>query len=266
MYLHRTIYSISPDPEELLKLDQEEIGAVILESLNSIEHLQLNRHDFGLQHTVQEYPASYYDRLLRALMTGWGYLEREGFIAEMPSKPGWFFITDRGKKIQRREDLAAHRAASLFPKCLLHPVIAQKVEMAFVNAEYDTAVFQALREVEVAVRAAGGFAHTDIGPPLMRQAFDPWAGPLCDDASIELERQALADLYAGLLGAYKNARSHRQVVLDATEAVEVIIFASHLLKIVAARAEKLEKVSEIPEKAPEVLEARTATSGGLTLQ
>ncbi len=242
MTTSKTIFSIIHNPEELLKLDHEEVGAVMLESLNSVEHLQLNRHDYLMARTIQEYPASHHDRLLKALAAGWGYLEREGFIAEQPGKPSHYFITERGKQIKRASDLNAFRAAHSLPKYLLHPIIARKVELAFSNAEYDTAVFQALREVEVAVRAAGGFGPTDIGVPLMRKAFNPASGPLREELAIELEKTALADLFAGLIGSYKNPRSHRDVVLDATEAVEIIVFASHLLKIVDARAALKEEV------------------------
>jgi uncharacterized protein (TIGR02391 family) len=243
MSAHKTIYSIIPNSEELLRLDLEDVAAVILESLNSIEHLQLNRNDFAMARTVQEYPLAYHERLLKALMTGWGYLEREGLIAEMPTKAGWYFITDKGKTIRSRDDLNDYRASRTLPKYLLHPVIARKVEAAFQNAEYDTAVFQALREVEVATRNASGFSPTDIGAALMRKAFDPKTGPLRDDAAIELEKTAISEMFAGLIGAYKSPRSHRHVVLDAAEAAEIIIFASHLLKIVDARAAKMEKPS-----------------------
>jgi uncharacterized protein (TIGR02391 family) len=245
MSLHKTIYSIITNPEELLKLDLEDVAAVILESLNSIEHLQLNRNDFAMQRTVQEYPPAYYERLLKALMTGWGYLEREGLIAEMPTKAGWYFITDKGKTIRSREDLNAYRSSRMLPKYLLHPIIARKVETAFQNAEYDTAVFQALREVEVAVRNASGFSPTDISAALMRKAFDPKTGPMRDDTATDMEKLAISEMFAGLIGAYKSPRSHRHVVLDAVEAAEIIVFASHLLKIVDARAAKMDRPSLI---------------------
>jgi hypothetical protein len=61
-------------------------------------------------------------------MTGRGYLEREVLIAEMPTKVGWYFITDKGKTIRSREDLNAHRASRMLPKYLLHPIISRKVE------------------------------------------------------------------------------------------------------------------------------------------
>lgn len=259
MSAHKTIYSIIPNPEELLKLDLEDVAAVILESLNSIEHLQLNRNDFAMSRTVQEYPPAYHERLLKSLMTGWGYMEREGLIAEMPTKPGWYFITNRGKTIRSREDLNAYRASRTLPKYLLHPAIARKVEAAFLNAEYDTAVFQALREVEVAVRNTASFSPTDIGALLMRKAFDPKTGPLRDDTVIDLDKLAISEMFAGLIGAYKTPRSHRHVALDAAEAAEIIVFASHLLKIVDARVAKMDKPSTIKG-------ARTVMPRAVTVQ
>src|SRR5262249_7489601 len=149
----------------------------------------------------------------------------------MPTKAGWYFITDKGKSIRSREDLNAYRASRMLPKYLLHPVIAKKVDAAFQNAEYDTAVFQALREVEVAVRNISGFSPTDGGRALMHKACDQKTGPLRDDAAIDREKLSIPEMFAGLVGSYKTPRSPRHVVLDAAEAAEIIIFASHLLKI-----------------------------------
>ena len=126
-----------------------------------------------------------------------------------------------------------------FAKRQLHPTIAQKVWATFLKGDYDTAVFQAFKEVEVAVRKAGKFANEDYGVDLMRKAFHSATGPLTDKSEPRSERDALSHLFAGAIGSYKNPSSHRYVEIRADEAVEMIILASHLLKIVGERVKKL---------------------------
>ncbi len=228
-----------PNAEDLLTLEPEELAGVLLESFNADPNIMLNRHNFGLVHTVEDYPQQYHQRLLRALMEAWAWLEREGLIARTPAHEQsgeWYFITRRGKQIVQAADLAAYRRANMLPRQMLHPVIAQKVWATFLRGDYDTAVFQAFKEVEVRVREAGCFAPQDLGVDLMRRAFNPNTGPLTDPSLVPGERQALSDLFAGAIGSYKNPHSHRNVPLEPTEAVEMIMLASHLLKIVAARS------------------------------
>ena len=130
-------------------------------------------------------------------MEAWVWLEREGLVAPDPEQGGsdWVFITRRGRLMKGASDLAAYRKANLLPKTLLHPSLATKVYAAFLRGEYDTATFQAFREVEVAVRTAGKFAPTDLGVDLMDKAFHKTNGPLTDSSVPESEREAMRLLF-----------------------------------------------------------------------
>jgi uncharacterized protein (TIGR02391 family) len=115
-------------------------------------------------------------------------------------------------------------------------LIAEKVWRALMRNDLDEAVFAAFKAVEETVRGAGGFVASDIGVPLMRKAFDKTTGALTDMSHPEAERDALAHLFAGAIGSYKNPHSHRTVNLtDPREAQEQVMLASHLLRIIEAR-------------------------------
>lgn len=189
-----------------------------------------------------EYP-SRETEVSQALMEAWNWLEREGLLvrdADQSSSP-WFFLSRRAQRVSSREDFAAYRRANLLPHGRLHPLVATRVYPAFLRGEYDTAVFQAFREVEIAVREAGHFPAELLGVELMRDAFRPvnrperpvvQPGPLADTRLPVAEQEGMAHLFAGAIAVYKNPQSHRYVPTDAIDAAEVIMFASQLLRIV----------------------------------
>ncbi len=250
--MHHSLFSLVPDAADLLALEVEELGGVLLVHLNSAVESAPNDifqqglttlkrvlgHDFARRNA--EYGTRQPD-VDRALTEAWARLQSEAFLVEdQEAGTGWFFLSRRAQRLKTKGDFAAYRKPKLLPKGQLHPLIASKVYPAFLRGEYDTAIFQALREVEVAVRERGGFQPDKVGVPLMRLAFKPvpkpseldTPGPLADVQLPLAEQEAMANLFSGAIGLYKNPHSHRHVPANPEEAAEVIALASQLLRIV----------------------------------
>jgi uncharacterized protein (TIGR02391 family) len=239
----RDIASLVPDPDDLLRLPVEEQASLILKLLmpySSPQHAVAHSNFFSRDNDYAA-PPKYGPRqkeIDSALMVAWSWLEPRGFLVRAPSSAGsWYFVSDAGRKLALQLDTAAYQKAQLLPREQLHPAIAEKAYPAFLQGKYDAAIFEAFLEIEIAVRQTGNLSHDLVGDSLMRAAFTPAennrpAGPLADVRLPVGEQRAMSHLFAGAFGVYRNSTGHRRVSTGPIDAVEVIMFASQLMRIV----------------------------------
>lgn len=228
---------------DVLKLPIEELAVYLLRFLRRLEsedEAPLRMRAVVTPSAMKGYvPESFgygeQIRMSRRLAEVWNWVETNGFLAPDPQEPqGCFFLTERGRALTESPlDASTYAAEFHLPSGSLLPKMEEETRPDFLRGAYDKAVFSAMRLVEIEVRAAAGLDASDIGVPLMRKAFHPDKGVLADTELPVAERQRVADLFAGAIGAFKNPASHREVDLaDPAEAANLIRLADQLLRMV----------------------------------
>lgn len=234
------IADLVSDADVLVALEPEELGLRILQVLVTWPPFQNDQVcvTVFVKGALQGFAATQrHSGIAQALREAWAWLEGQALLIQ---NPGYFGGELRvlSRKAQRlAEEPTARRAISghKLPKETLHPYIREDVWALYHRGKYDTAVFEGMKGVEVTVRNASKLS-TLLGRDLMRKAFDVDDGPLTDKTADRSERQAMSDLFAGAIGAYKNPHSHRRVALnDPDEAAEIILLANHLIRIADTR-------------------------------
>jgi Protein of unknown function (Hypoth_ymh) len=241
-----TLLSIFPKPDDLLALTPEDLGGVIIELMPPL--LQNGLFNPGaltasvFQLVGPSYPPGSKRNVELVIAEALSWLAVQGLLIPDPGQPspGFYVPTRRARGLRTRADVDAYRKGRILPDDLLPPLFTEKVVPLFRRGDYDVAVLQAFKEIEVAVRKAAnakgaGYADSEIGTTLMRKAFHPDTGPLTDKGKLAAEREAEMHLFSGAIGHAKNPPSHRDFAVTAQEAAHLIIFASYLFGIVEQR-------------------------------
>jgi uncharacterized protein (TIGR02391 family) len=234
-----------PDVGFLLAMEAEELAATMLPILaRNRQHAGVHLGNYGRSLFLPNMGGHRYDnssenQILLAVSEAWNWLEVQGLLIPTPGTNGangWRVLSRKAETLTTSASVKNFAKSRHLRREILNSRIADKAWSAFIRGEYDVAVFQAMKAVEVAVREASGLGPDDLGVGLIRKAFNVDNGRLTDMNAEKGERQARSDLFAGAIGCYKNSHSHRDVNLDnPDEAQELVMLANHLLRIVDQR-------------------------------
>ncbi|MBU0470534.1 MAG: TIGR02391 family protein [Nanoarchaeota archaeon] len=111
--------------------------------------------------------------------------------------------------------------------------LIKSCESNFESGNYWDAVFNALRHMEVRVRKKSGLSASDVGADLMEKAFKPNVGnlkiPCCATSG---EEDGFKLITKGMMMFHRNAKGHREELIDKELAIKIIGYVDYLLQIV----------------------------------
>jgi uncharacterized protein (TIGR02391 family) len=144
---------------------------------------------------------------------------------------GFLVLTPEGTRAAEQPlDFEMVRVRARLLPDMLHPKLRGKPYTDFANGHPTSAIQEAYKIVDIEVGKVAKITST-YGVNLMLQAFDQDKGPLTDMTENEPTRRALARLFAGAMGRFRNSSTHtHRSFQDLHEAIEELMVASRLLR------------------------------------
>ncbi|MGH6678385.1 MAG: hypothetical protein ACREDL_05500, partial [Bradyrhizobium sp.] len=143
-----TLLTILPDPKDVLALEPEDLGGIILEIAPGIMQNGMFAHGYLMAQLFDgfgrpTYPANYREPVANALAEALSRLLTFGLLIEDPGQPArWYRPTRRAQSLKNRTDVEQFRKARILPVDLLQPQMAEKVWPLFLRGDHDVAVVQ----------------------------------------------------------------------------------------------------------------------------
>ena len=178
-----------------------------------------------------------HDAAVRAIAEAFAWARAHALIARSPGQSTYdaMFVSRAGHEALASGLNRVRGAVRL--SAGLHPLIEQRSRPQFLLAEFEQAVFVAMKAVEIRVRALAGLGADSIGVDLMNRAFGR-SGSLTDLAAVKGEQEGTRAIFAGAYAVLRNPSGHREVDYDdVAGSAEAVTTASLLMRIL----DKVEK-------------------------
>lgn len=123
-----------PDPQVVLALEPEELGAKLLFLLRMrfdrdgkpfSPHNCLGEIRTGGDRTRGQigYPQEFLDEITSAVAEAFAWLQGQGLIVASQGQASWYTLSRRAKKFESKEDFFRYSLARMLPQQALHPVL-----------------------------------------------------------------------------------------------------------------------------------------------
>src|SRR5260370_5861815 len=111
----------------------------------------------------------------------------------------------------------------------LHPDIHAKCWSLYTQEDYDNAIFNATKAIEVSVRRKAKLPDEVVGADLIVRAFKP-DNAILTYSTVKAEQEGMMALLRGIIQVYKNPHSHRHVgIQNKSECLGILLMCSNLL-------------------------------------